>query len=137
MIAIRHVSVLLVMAALVTACAGPSTQSDSLRGVWILSSLNGKALVPGTEITLIVRDGEFTGAGGCNQFGGKYTAIGAELHIPQVQSSAMACPTPAGVMGKEGAYYKALTNAAHYRPEGKRLTISNAAGDTVLVFSGR
>ncbi len=37
-------------------------------------------------------------------------------------------------MGQESDYYRPLSSGAHFRVEGTRLSISNAADETVLVF---
>ena len=109
----------------------------SLEGTeWALFSLQGSPLLAGTHITLSFRDGQAGGFAGCNAYGGGYEATQeGTLSIPEMAITAMACPSPEGVMDQEQAYVRALGSAATYLITNGHLEIENAAGETVLVFS--
>jgi heat shock protein HslJ len=133
----KSVCLLSALAALLVLVACTRSQSATLHGVWILSSLSGKPVVPGTEVTLILRDGDFDGSGGCNQYGGKYSMTGSDLAFEQILSSAKGCTEPAGVMQQEEDYYNTLRGVSHYGVQDSHLTMSNSNGETVLTFSGK
>jgi heat shock protein HslJ len=101
---------------------------------WILASLRGDSLLPGTNITLAFAAGHASGFAGCNAYGGPYAADGDRLAIHEFAITAQGCIEPHGVMDQESAYMEALQTGASYRLADGRLQIENAAGETVLVF---
>jgi heat shock protein HslJ len=133
-------SITLVLAVLMTACAAvaqdpPPAQSSSLAGSeWVLVSLNGNALIEGKAITLRFGDAAIEGSGGCNTYGGNYTASEDSLTLSDVYATEMACLEPAGIMQQEQAYLKALNAAARYRVAGERLEVYDEAGTQILAF---
>lgn len=102
---------------------------------WILASLNGANLTPGTTITLNFSDGQAAGFSGCNAYHGPYSANNGPIKVAQFEITAMACREPTGVMQQEQAYTETLQNAAAFRIVDGRLEISNPAGETRLVFN--
>jgi len=103
---------------------------------WVLTSLNGSSLLEGSNITLNFAGGEVGGFAGCNAYGGEYTAADeGTLTIGETMITCQLCPSPEGVMQQEDAYTEALRNAAAYRLLDGRLEITNAAGETTLVFA--
>jgi heat shock protein HslJ len=78
---------------------------------------------------------------GCNGYGGgrdsgKYIVTDdGSLKIPQLAVTLQLCVEPKGIMEQEAAYIEALRNAAVYRVMDDRLEITNAAGETTLVFA--
>ena len=145
----------LALAAVLTACSGSAETVEPLNveaqrsggpvaldgTEWVLTSLNGKSLIEGTNITLNFAEGVLSGFAGCNAYGGgrdsgKYIATDdGTLTIPVIAITAMLCQTPEGIMQQEAAYTSALQNAAAYRVIDDRLEIDNAAGETTLVFA--
>ena len=92
----------------------------------------------GVIATLYLSDGQATGSGGCNRFFGSYTAsdpsaAAGDLVFGPIGSSLMACPDPAGTA--EAAYLAALATVASYVVDGNSLTLSDASGNAVLVYS--
>ena len=92
----------------------------------------------GVIATLYLSDGQATGSGGCNRFFGSYTAsnptaASGDLVFGPIGSSLMACPDPAGTA--EAAYLAALATVASYVVDGNGLTLSDASGNAVLVYS--
>jgi putative lipoprotein len=100
----------------------------------MLVSLNGSALIEGTEITLNFKEASLDGSGGCNTYGGSYTASEDSLRLSGVYATGMGCPEPRGIMDQERAYFNALNAAARYRVDGDRLEVYDEAGTQVLAF---
>ena len=101
---------------------------------WILTLLNGEALLQDTRITLSFAD-KVTGNAGCNYYEAEYAATGGALRIPVVVRTAIDCPAPEGVLEQENAYIEALYSAASYQIVEGQLEIANEAGETTLVFA--
>jgi len=139
------VGITLVLAALMAACAAgaqdqPPTQSTTLTGTeWVLVTLNGNALIQGKEITLRFGEASIEGSGGCNTYGGSYTASEDSLRLDDVYWTEMACMEPKGIMEQEQAYFQALNAAVGYRVvqdqgSGDRLELYDEAGAQILAF---
>ena len=130
----------LALIALLAACATanrdqPPAQSAALLDTkWVLISLNGSALIEGTEITLSFKEASLDGSAGCNTYGGSYAASEDSLHLSGVYWTEMGCPEPKGIMDQERAYFDALNAAARYRVDGDRLEVYDEAGAQILVF---
>ena len=129
-----------ILMALVTACTTvnqdmPPAQGNTLQGTeWVLVSLNGNALIEGKEITLRFGEGSLEGSGGCNAYGGSYTASEDSLSLSDVYRTEMACMEPKGIMAQEQAYFQALNAAASYRVDGDRMELYDEAGARILAF---
>ena len=134
------VGITLVLAALMAACATaaqdpPPAQGNILVGTeWVLVSLKVNALIEGKEITLRFGEASIEGSGGCNTYGGSYTASEDSLRVSGVYATEMACMEPKGIMDQERAYLNALNAAARYRVDGDRLEVYDEAGAEILAF---
>lgn len=128
---------------LLAACG--STQPEATPALpntaWLLVSLNGENLIPGTSISLEFSETFLQGTMTCNGYGGgpdsgKFTATeaGALAMGPAFAVTVQLCSTPEGIMEQEATYIDLLLSAATYRIAGERLEIDNAAGETVLVY---
>jgi heat shock protein HslJ len=103
---------------------------------WVLTLLNNKGLVEGTNITLTFAAGQIGGFAGCNAYGGGYTATRqGTLTINEVEVTAQGCVEPDGVMQQENTYIAALTRAKGFRVMEDRLEIEDAAGGSNLAFA--
>jgi len=103
---------------------------------WVLTSLNGRGLVEGSNITLNFAEGQINGFAGCNNYGVEYTSADeGTLTIPEIEITQQLCQTPEGTMQQEGAYIETLRNGAAYRIMDDRLEIDDASGETTLVFT--
>jgi heat shock protein HslJ len=71
---------------------------------WELVSLNGNALIEGREVTLRFGQVSIEGSGGCNTYGGSYTASEDSLRLSGVYWTEMACIEPEGIMEQEQVY---------------------------------
>jgi heat shock protein HslJ len=120
---------------------GLSTSSTLGDTEWVLTSLNGKGLIEGTNITLGFDEEGLSGFAGCNAYGGGpdgREAIATQdgtLTIPGLAITAQLCLSPEGIMEQEQAYVEALSSAATYRMTDDRLEIGDVAGETTLVFA--
>jgi len=130
----------LLLAALLMSCATtepsqPPAEGPALPGTeWALTSLNGDALIKGTQITLRFGDGSLEGSGGCNTYGGSYTADEESLSLSDLYWTEMACLEPEGVLDQELAYLNTLNTAGSYRLDAGQLELYDEAGTTILVF---
>ena len=122
--------------------ASPMPTTVDLVGTeWALISLNGESLIGDTEISLYFEEALLGGSMTCNGYGGgrdsgKYTATDSgSLTIPMIAVTLQFCSEPEGIMEQEAAYIEALQEAAAYRVVDDRLEITNAAGETPLVFA--
>jgi heat shock protein HslJ len=151
------IGITLVLATLVAACAAaeedgppaedpPPAQGTALSGTrWVLISLKGEALIEGKEITLRFGPGAVGGAaiegsGGCNTYGGIYTASGESLTLSEMYWTEIGCVEPKGIMEQEQAFFQALSTAATYRiardaGAGDRLELYDEGETRVLVFA--
>ena len=84
---IVSIGMTLVLAAVLAACATPEPTSppledNPLEGTeWQLVSLRGEDLIEGRAITLRFGAGTLEGSGGCNTYGGSYTASAGSLDV--------------------------------------------------------
>ena len=103
---------------------------------WTLATLNGSAPVAGSIVTLSFANGnQASGNGGCNSYGGTYTATGdGTISFMDIASTLMAC-ADAAITAQETVYVQALREAALYRVTDGRLEILNAADAPTLVFN--
>ena len=104
---------------------------------WVASSLNGRPLIDGSNVTLDFERGRLGGYGGCNWYGGSYTATPTALHIGEIGGTARACGAPAGVMQQEQAYYSALRQVATYDVVDNRLELRNGGNAMVVTLTPR
>jgi heat shock protein HslJ len=114
---------------------------DPLAGTsWRLETLttsSGEAPVIGEAALTLAFDanGEVSGEGGCNQFGGQYTAEGGSLTISEIVQTERACQDQA-LMAQEQQYLSALMQAASFAlqetRDGTLLRLDTAAGPLVF-----
>lgn len=109
-------------AAQTTTEQGPATNADLTTGVWMLATLDGKAiqLPEGTrtpELT-IGKDHSVSGFGGCNRFSGQARVEGASIALPGLMRTKMYC---AAVQATEDAFMAALGATNAYRIAGNTL----------------
>lgn len=120
----------------------PASGGNLLEGTeWVLTSLGASPLLDGTHITLKFAEGKLGGFAGCNSYGGAQDSGGqiataeGTLTVSEMAMTAMACPSPEGVMEQEQAYVEALRAASTYHLDGDRLELRDAGGATILTFA--
>jgi heat shock protein HslJ len=112
--------------------------TDGIEGLaWQLGeqAVDG-ALAPlpeGVDVTLTMAEGQAGGNGGCNTYFADYTLEASSLSFGTVGSTMMACDSPAGDV--EAAYFTNLALVASWASDGASLTLSDADGNTILVFA--
>jgi len=130
----------ILMAALLVACATAEPEPSPTGGAalsgtqWMLTSLTGNTLIEGTQITLGFGEGSLEGSGGCNTYGGSYTAPGDSLRLSDLYWTEMACLEPKGILDQELAYLNALNTVGSFRLDAGQLALYDEAGTEVLVF---
>jgi heat shock protein HslJ len=93
-------------------------------------------LLPGTEIMATFADGQFSGTGGCNHYGGSYQIAGTTLSISDLYQTEMACPNPKGVMAQEQRYLDNLRQASVAHVYGTRLWLETSDGQALVFAPG-
>jgi heat shock protein HslJ len=101
---------------------------------WVLVSLEGAPVLPGTEITAAFgTDRRVSGSSGCNRYVGAYEVGGPGLEVGPLATTRMFCGDP-GVMDQEQRYLSALQGAALAAVEGGQLLVTDGAGRRDLLF---
>ena len=109
-------------------------QPELVGPIWELTQLDGMPVVPGTTITAEFDDtGRVGGSAGCNSYGGPYTVSDPKISIGPLMSTQMACIQP--VMDQEIDYLAALQVAKTYGIDGEELTLYDADGDALAVYT--
>jgi heat shock protein HslJ len=103
---------------------------------WILEGIaQGDAIVStwiDPEISAVFDDGQVTGFAGCNQYFASYETDGTALSLGPIGSTEKSCEDER--MQREGDFLGALGAVAGYTIKMDTLTLSDAAGDSLLVF---
>ena len=92
---------------------------------------------PGAPITATFQQGQISGSGGCNSYGGSFTSFGADITIGALTVGSQVCE-PAAVMDQETFYLARLQVVDRYEIQGNQLQLSGRIGDENfnLVYSG-
>lgn len=109
------------------------SQGTPLLGTqWVLATIDGNEVVAGSSVTLTFGDeGQLSGNGGCNGFGGSYSLEDLSLSISEVMSTKMACADDA-VTQQESTFFDRLSAADSYSIDGDTLTLVTADGDALI-----
>jgi heat shock protein HslJ len=100
---------------------------------WLLGTLHGQAVMPGTQVTLNFANDRFNGTDGCNQYNGSYTVAGEKITVGEnIAATMMACEEP--VAKQAAAYIVALRQAAVYKITGQQLTLLDADSKALATF---
>jgi heat shock protein HslJ len=100
----------------------------------VLVSLDGAAVLPGTEITATFGiDRRLSGSAGCNRYVGAYDVSLPGLEVGPLATTRMFCADPA-VMEQEQRYLSVLQGAALAAVESGQLLVTDAAGGRDLLF---
>ena len=103
---------------------------------WNVIQINGQPPVAGSAVVDLSfqADQQIGGHAGCNSFGGKYLVKGRALSFSDMISTMMACADDA-LNAQESAYLQALGRVAGYDLAGDTLTLTDASGAALLVFT--
>jgi uncharacterized lipoprotein YbaY len=112
----------------------PQARASLEDHLWLLMSMAGQGVIPGTQITAEFNGGQVAGISGCNNYNAPYEMDAANLTIGQAATTRMACEEPQGVMEQETQYLGLLGSVAAYRIEGRQMSLLDAGGQAVLVY---
>lgn len=123
----------LLLGILMVSCGGLGSYAAALDGTnWTLESISGAQPLASTTITLTFDGGTVGGSGGCNSYGGKFTATDTELAFSNLSSTEMACET--AIMAQEASFFAALGSEVTYQRSDTSLGLTNRVNSQVLVF---
>lgn len=105
---------------------------------WTLMSFgkpgSDSPVISGSNITLeFGADGQATGSGGCNSYGGQYQVVQDTISFKEIIHTEMAC-VDENMMKQENQYFKSLSTANKFELTGDRLVISYDNGQSTLNF---
>jgi len=117
---------------MLVACGG--TSSDPLNGTtWELYSIGKYAPIAGSKTTIRFEDGQVSGLGGCNQYGGEYQINRNQIMIDKLYMTEMACMSSEGIMDQEQHFLQFLGDARSFEIMNGQLQISMSDGE-MLTF---
>jgi putative lipoprotein len=79
---------------------------------------------------VVFADGQVSGSGGCNSYGGKYEVHGNKLTTSEIVSTMMACADQS-TMDQEAAFLGALGRAETFKITNDKLEIATSDGKTM------
>jgi len=126
------VSVLLIGGFLVAdALDGDGATGGTLAGTrWVVTEMEGVALVPDALPSVGFTATEVQGDGGCNSMGGAYTASEGEIDVSALSSTLIGCPT--AIATQEAAFSARLQAATSYAVEDEVLRLDGDQGSIVF-----
>jgi putative lipoprotein len=117
------------IAVMLVACGGAN--GDPLNNtIWELYSMGQYSPIPGSTLTIQFEDGQVSGNGGCNSFGGEYRVNGDKLKLEKLMSTLMACADPA-MMEQETIFMQALGEAQRFEIMDGQLQIFGSDGEAL------
>jgi len=119
---------------LVMLVACGKTTGDPLNGTtWELYSIGRYSPTADSKTTIRFENGQVSGLGGCNQYGGEYKISGQMLSFGELYMTEMACMSPAGIMDQEQRFFGALGDARTFATVNGQLQVTQTNGE-VLIF---
>ena len=134
--------VTIVLAALVFAgCSGGSAGASPTPGAisplanteWLATSIFGRTIPAGANVTLLFSVLQAGGFSGCNQFSTRYATLDTGLTFGPIAGTRISCGQTLDTL--ETAYYTNLGLVTHYQVAGDVLTMTSATAETVLTYS--
>ena len=128
-----------VLCLLVTGCAsiGPGGGTPTVldNTSWVLERLHDQPVIQGRQLTLNFEQNKINGSTGCNSYSGSYTGKSdGRWHIEDISATEMAC-SPNQVMVQERQFFAALQSATAYEIIDEKLTLNNAEGQALAIFT--
>jgi len=90
--------------------------------------------IAGSKITIQFENGQVSGNGGCNSYGGEYRVNGDKLELGMLMSTLMACADPA-MMEQETIFMQALGDAQGFEIVGGQLQMYGSGGEALTFVS--
>jgi heat shock protein HslJ len=91
-------------------------------------------VLPDTEITAKLLDGQMAGSAGCNRYMASYAIEGDTIAFGPAASTRMMCASPDGIMEQEQGYLAVLGAVNAYRISGKELELVDVNGALLATF---
>lgn len=124
------------LALLLAGCAEapkPAQQSAIVGPVWVAEDIAGGGIIDDSRITLqLGADGQASGRGGCNGYGGGYTLTGESLRFGPLAATQMACAE--ALMKQEQRYFDALAGTVRYALADDGALLLTAADGRQILF---
>jgi len=118
------------IAIMLVACGG--TGGDPLNGTtWELHSIGRYSPIPDSTTTISFENGQVSGRGGCNQFGGKYQISGDTITVEELYMTEMACLSPEGIMHQEQLFLQHLGDAQRFELADGQLQVFGSDGEAL------
>jgi heat shock protein HslJ len=91
----------------------------------------GQPILPGTEITLQLQSGKFSGYAGCNSYNGSYTATqngdgSYAVTVSGITNTSALCPEE--IMQQEQTYLSLLSTVVAGQIQGNNLNLNSPQG---------
>lgn len=96
-------------------------------------SPGGEQPIAGSNITLLMANGQAGGFGGCNAYGTTYQVDGGLISFEQITSTLRACADQ-NVTDQEQRYFQTLGSVSRFERTDNFLQLMDDAGNTVLTF---
>jgi heat shock protein HslJ len=107
---------------------------DLIGTIWALTTLYGRPVVEGTEISMGISEDRIGGFAGCNNYSGAYEIEGNNIKIGPLASTMMMCLDP-DIMEQEQLYLAAVGSATSYKILANRLELINGEGATAAMYT--
>jgi heat shock protein HslJ len=128
---INALTLITCVAIMLVTCGG--TGGDPLNGTtWELYSIGRYSPIDGSETTIRFEDGQVSGLGGCNQYGGEYESSNQSLSFSALYMTEMACMSPEGIMDQEQLFLQHLQGTRSFKLVNNQLQISRSDGETLI-----
>lgn len=98
---------------------------------WVVEAIDGKPATDGVKSTLqITADGQVSGRGGCNGYGGGATLEDEKISFGDMRATLMACEQAA--MDQEGRFFAALKEVEGFHIEDGSLVLADKDGKELV-----
>ncbi|MGB7874884.1 MAG: META domain-containing protein [Anaerolineales bacterium] len=105
---------------------------DPLDGTaWELYTYGSTHPIEGSITTISFENGQLSGRGGCNQYGGEYQISGSTIRLDKLYMTEMACLSPEGIMQQEQDFLQYLGDAQRFEMTEGQLQIYGTDGETL------
>jgi heat shock protein HslJ len=101
---------------------------------WLLATLDGRAPVAGTNVSIVFHANRATGVASCNSWFGTYQLGAADaLTFSDIGNTEMYCDPPA-IMDQETAFLDALQGVTSFELDTDTLTLRSDSGGPTMTF---
>lgn len=116
------------------ASAAPSSPLSPLaNSEWLTTSIFGREIPSGTNITLVFAIAKAGGFSGCNQFSMPYATEDTGLRFGPISGTRASCGQVLDAV--ETSYYTNLSLVTHYKVSGDSLELTSGTGEKVVTYS--